>query len=213
MAGWRCPEGDASSRWLIDIRTDLFPPTRLGSRRDRMRRQGRERSAGGARTADRADRSVRRCGRANQPAQPRSERGPISAASSLTADDEPCPPSPPPWMQRARHAAGRRRRRLPQEYDDEPRITRAPCIRCTATRRQHPQRRSRTISAGASPTPMPELRRARIRRAMTTRCMASSIPASSDYQHDPAYPDDPYAYQDGYDDEPKSPRRRSAAAA
>ena len=25
-AGWRCPEGDASSRWLIDIRTDLFPP-------------------------------------------------------------------------------------------------------------------------------------------------------------------------------------------
>jgi hypothetical protein len=21
------PEGDASSRWLIDIRTDLFPPT------------------------------------------------------------------------------------------------------------------------------------------------------------------------------------------
>ena len=27
MAGWRCPEGDASSRWLIDIRTDLFLPT------------------------------------------------------------------------------------------------------------------------------------------------------------------------------------------
>ena len=27
MAGWRCPEGDASSRWLIVIRTDLFLPT------------------------------------------------------------------------------------------------------------------------------------------------------------------------------------------
>ena len=28
LAIWRCPEGDASSRWLIDIRTDLFlPPT------------------------------------------------------------------------------------------------------------------------------------------------------------------------------------------
>ena len=28
MAGWRCPEADASSRWLIVIRTDLFLPTR-----------------------------------------------------------------------------------------------------------------------------------------------------------------------------------------
>ena len=27
MAGWRCPQGDASSRWLIVIRTDLFLPT------------------------------------------------------------------------------------------------------------------------------------------------------------------------------------------
>ena len=27
MAGWRCPEADASSRWLIVIRTDLFLPT------------------------------------------------------------------------------------------------------------------------------------------------------------------------------------------
>jgi hypothetical protein len=34
MAGWRCPEGDASSRWLIDIRTDLFL-RRPGSRRER----------------------------------------------------------------------------------------------------------------------------------------------------------------------------------
>src|SRR5260221_14689821 len=27
MAGWHCPQGDASSRWLIVIRTDLFLPT------------------------------------------------------------------------------------------------------------------------------------------------------------------------------------------
>src|SRR6478672_1502105 len=27
MAGCRCPQGDASSRWLIVIRTDLFLPT------------------------------------------------------------------------------------------------------------------------------------------------------------------------------------------
>src|SRR5204863_348723 len=38
MAGWRCPVGDASSRWLIDIRTDLFPPpTKLAARVIRLR--------------------------------------------------------------------------------------------------------------------------------------------------------------------------------
>ena len=35
---------------------------------------------------------------------------------------------------------------------------------------------------------------------------------AQDTQHDPAYPDDPYAYQDGYDEAPRS-RPRSAAAA
>ena len=35
---------------------------------------------------------------------------------------------------------------------------------------------------------------------MTMRCTVSSIPARSQAQHDPAYADDAYAYQDGYDD-------------
>jgi hypothetical protein len=32
MAGWRCPEGDASSRWLNDIRNDLISaPTTIAA--------------------------------------------------------------------------------------------------------------------------------------------------------------------------------------
>ena len=35
------------------------------------------------------------------------------------------------------------------------------------------------------------------------------IESAQDYQRDPAYPDDPYAYQGGYDEEPEErPRRR-----
>ena len=49
-----------------------------------------------------------------------------------------------------------------------------------------------------------------IRRAMMMRCTASSIPARSNRQHDQAYSDDPYAYQDGYDEaaEEPVPKRR-----
>ena len=38
------------------------------------------------------------------------------------------------------------------------------------------------------------------------RCTASSIPAQQ--PHDPAYADDPYAYQDGYGDEPEEPVKK-----
>ena len=34
------------------------------------------------------------------------------------------------------------------------------------------------------------------------------IEAGQDYQRDPAYPDDPYAYQSGYEEEPEEPRKR-----
>ena len=115
MAGWRCPEGDASSRWLIDIRTDLFPPTTMIAARTRMPSQGRQRSAGGTGAADRPDRSVRhrrkarrriRCSRAPMCARNttwgrgRDERARRSAAVDAARPAR----SPPPQ----------------QEYDEEP---------------------------------------------------------------------------------------------
>ena len=49
-------------------------------------------------------------------------------------------------------------------------------------------------------------------RVTTTRCMDDWTIGEQDYQRDPAYPDDPYAYQDEYDDEPRAARRSAAAA-
>jgi hypothetical protein len=45
---------------------------------------------------------------------------------------------------------------------------------------------------------------------MTMRCMAART-GEQDYQRDPAYPDDPYAYQDGYEEEPRAEEARAAA--
>ena len=42
---------------------------------------------------------------------------------------------------------------------------------------------------------------------MTMRCTASSNRRSRT-QHDPAYPDDPYAYQDDYEERPEAAKRR-----
>ena len=104
-----------------------------------------------------------------------------------------------------------------------------PCRRSTTTSQEYQQDYSRCIrciamqpSSRSAPHAAPPEQdyhepprstptsRSRIRRATTMRCMASSNPASRTIQRDPAYPDDPYAYQDGYEDERKSPRRRSA---
>ena len=45
---------------------------------------------------------------------------------------------------------------------------------------------------------------------MTTATAAGQLESGAhDFQREPAYPDDPYAYQDGYEDEPEmSPKRR-----
>ena len=38
-------------------------------------------------------------------------------------------------------------------------------------------------------------------------------PGAQDLQHDPAYPDDPYAYQDDYDEDAEEPAPKRVAAA
>ena len=58
------PGGDASSRWLIDTTTDLFPPAMpmIAVTTSMQSGEGRERSAGRTRPSDRPDRSVREHG-------------------------------------------------------------------------------------------------------------------------------------------------------
>ena len=109
--------------------------------------------------------------------------------------------------------AARATRRTPppqQEYEERSRtISRARCIRCTATRPSTPRAaRARNIrSRSSSPTSRHEPDPSRYDDALYGQIESGE----QDYQRDPAYPDDPYAYQGGYDEEPEQPRKRAAA--
>jgi cell division septation protein DedD len=130
-------------------------------------------------------------GRANQPVQPRAvERDPYDQP----AEDDSVAPSPPPWMQRAN------RQEAPQQ--DYPSAV-------------HPLLRHATPQAPASAPdyyPAPPLDDAghepdpsRYDDALYGQLEADAQHA----QHDPAYADDPYAYQDGYGDGVEDqPRKR-----
>ena len=109
---------------------------------------------------------------------------------------------------------------VPQEYDDEPEYgSRRRRIPCTATR---PSRRSTrpssrsTRHAAAAPAQdydeapqqyadEPQQDPSRYDDALYGRIETGE----HDYQRDPAYPDDPYAYQGEYEEEP-APKKRSS---
>jgi sporulation related protein len=132
------------------------------------------------------------------------------------------PPSPPAWMQRARHETPLPPPPLPQEYreyDDEPEYQPAPV---------HPLHRY------AAPPPLPAHQappaqdyydEPQQRYAEEPAQQYADEPQQDpsryddalygrletgehDYQRDPAYPDDPYAYQGEYEEEP-APKKRS----
>jgi hypothetical protein len=115
------------------------------------------------------------------------------------------PAGPPPWMQRAN---ARVPPPLPQ-YDDEADYQPSPV---------HPLHRYGGQQA-APPPPQhahhqyqDEPQYAEEQQADPSRyddALYGQIEAGQDYQRDPAYPDDPYAYQGAYDEEPEEqPRRR-----
>jgi SPOR domain len=126
-------------------------------------------------------------------------------------------PSPPAWMQRARHETPLPPvpPPLPQEYDDEPEYQPAPVHplhRYAAA--QPPQ-----VPAHQAPPAQdyyeepqqqyadePQQDPSRYDDALYGRLETGE----HDYQRDPVYPDDPYAYQgDEYEEEP-APKKRSS---
>ena len=114
------------------------------------------------------------------------------------------PPSPPTWMQRARHEAAPPP--PPQDYDDEPEYQPAPVHPLHRYAAQPPQAPEQDYYeqpqyADAEPQQDPS----RYDDALYGRIESGE----QDYQRDPAYPDDPYAYQNGYDEEP-APKKRSS---
>src|SRR5690349_11791789 len=157
-------------------------------------------------------------GRANVKAQPQSAPRYQTPQSQPQQYQEPDyeeyepeperPAGPPPWMQRANA-----RVQQPQEpqYDDETDYAPAPV---------HPLHRYG--GQQAAPPPLPPQQHAQYQYEEEQQyaeepqpdpsryddALYGQIEQSQDYQRDPAYPDDPYAYQ-GYDEEgEEQPRKR-----
>ena len=130
------------------------------------------------------------------------------------------PPSPPAWMQRARHETPLPPPPLPQEYDDEPEYEPAPVHPLHRYAAQQPQQAAQQPQYAAHQPPPPpqdydeapqqyadepQHDPSRYDEALYGRLETGE----HDYQRDPAYPDDPYAYQgEEYEEEP-APKKRS----
>ncbi|UPK07571.1 SPOR domain-containing protein [Bradyrhizobium sp. 170] len=123
------------------------------------------------------------------------------------------PPSPPAWMQRARHETPLPPPPLPQEYDDEPEYQPAPVHPLHRYAAQPPQVPAHQAPPAQDYDEQPQHQYAdeplqdpsRYDDALYGRLETGE----HDYQRDPAYPDDPYAYQGEYEEEP-APKKRSS---
>jgi hypothetical protein len=128
------------------------------------------------------------------------------------------PPSPPAWMQRARHETPLPPPPLPQEYDqnydDEPEYRQPepvhPLHRYAAQQPQVPAHQAPPAQDDYYEQPQqyadePQQDPSRYDDALYGRLETGE----HDYQRDPAYPDDPYAYQGEYEEEP-APKKRSS---
>jgi sporulation related protein len=154
-------------------------------------------------------------GRANVKAQPQATQRyqppqyqPQQQYQPEQYEPEPeAPAGPPPWMQRANARSPQSAPPPQPQYDDEPDYRPAPV---------HPLQRY----GAQQPAPAPqqhaqyqyeeEPQYAEEPQPDPSRyddALYGQIEAGQNYQRDPAYPDDPYAYQ-AYDEEPEQPRKR-----
>jgi hypothetical protein len=129
-------------------------------------------------------------------------------------EEEPvAPPSPPAWMQRARHETPPPPLPLPQEYDDEPEYEPAPVHPLHRYAAQQPHHAAQQPppppqdydEAPQQYTDEPQHDPSRYDDALYGRLETGE----HDYQRDPAYPDDPYAYQGEEYEEELAPKKRS----
>jgi hypothetical protein len=166
-------------------------------------------------------------GAAAKPARPLQSRANIRPQHYDPPEEAPeAPPSPPAWMQRARHETPLPPPvpPVPQDYDDEPEYEPAPVHPvhryAAAQQPQHVAQQPQQYAAHQQPPQAPEQDYyeapqqyadepqqdpSRYDDALYGRLETGE----HDYQRDPAYPDDPYAYQGEYEEEP-APKKRSS---
>jgi SPOR domain len=150
-------------------------------------------------------------GRANVKAQPQAAQRyqtPQDQSEQYEYEPEPeRPVGPPPWIQRA-NARVEQPAPPQQQYDDEADYRPSPVhplhrygAKPAAPQQQHAHYQHQEDQQYAEEPPHDASR--------YDDALYGQIEAGQDYQRDPAYPDDPYAYQGAYDEEPEEqPRRR-----
>jgi hypothetical protein len=137
------------------------------------------------------------------PPHPLQSRANVRAQPDADEDDAGAPAGPPPWMQRARHEAP------PEPQYEEPEYQPSPV---------HPLHR---YAAQPSVAPEQDYHEPEHHEPQQYADEQPADPSRYDdalygqlesgqqeYARDPAYPDDPYAYQSGYEEEPE-PKKRS----
>jgi hypothetical protein len=144
-------------------------------------------------------------GTAAKTPHPLQSRANVQAQYQPPAEEDDGPPAgPPPWMQRAnRPVAPQQEPEEPEELDYQPNPVH-PLHRYAAQQPAAPAQEYQEEApqyADAEPQPDP----ARYDDALYGQIESGE----QDFQRDPAYPDDPYAYESGYEEEPE-PRKRSS---
>jgi hypothetical protein len=117
------------------------------------------------------------------------------------AEEEPQPPGPPAWMQRANARAVPQRDPPPPE--DSPSQLH-PVRRHALPAPQYEDDPQEQAYEQAYQAPEQHADPSRYDDALYGQLEGGA----QDYQREAAYPDDPYAYQDGYEEEPEPMRRR-----
>jgi hypothetical protein len=160
--------------------------------------------------------------RANPPAQPARAVPPRPQYQpqydEAQALDEEAPAGPPSWMQRANLQRPAATHELQEEGYYEP-SHEPPLEEEPADYQPSPIHPLQRYAAAAAPAPayQDDYREPAYDEAEEQADPARYDAAlygqlesgAQDFQRDPAYPDDPYAYQDGYEDEPEvAPKRR-----
>jgi hypothetical protein len=143
------------------------------------------------------------------PLQSRANPRPQPYTPAPVDEDESAAPMPPPWMQRARQEAP-----PPQDYaDEEPEYEPAPVHPLHRYAAQQPaapaQEYQRDYQQDYQEEPQYAEEEPQADPSRYDDALYGQIEAGEqEYQRDPAYPDDPYAYQSEYE-EPPEPKRRS----
>ncbi|MBR0758164.1 SPOR domain-containing protein [Bradyrhizobium jicamae] len=156
-------------------------------------------------------------GGANKTPHPLQSRANARPPQAYQAEDEAAAPvaGPPPWMQRARQETAPpvlpQQQYEPQQYEEP-----EPDYQPSAV---HPLHRYAAQQPSAAPAPQYEYHEELADQALSHEqdqsryddALYGQLEAGQqDLQRDPAYPDDPYAYQNDYAEDEPAPRKRAS---